>query len=123
MKTVKMDAKYFIRKFEKIPESQWITGMLMDKTRPNCHCALGHCGLRNYNVSTEEAVALSALFSRKTSFINAITKVYEVNDNSGGSYDSAQRLLGDTPKERMLNALTLLAAGVVENFEDLTLDI
>lgn len=93
---MKYDVNYFINKFSAIPEERWT---VRNYILGNKRCALGHCGM-GIIFTSREALALIALFKSKLD-----VRVSWVND---GKYAS----LGRTPKERILNALELIAAGV-----------
>jgi len=89
----KFTLEYFKEKFEAIPESQWTTGDLVIESeiegQPDCHCALGHCGMTSYDKPTEEALALVQLFGGKIDpsdkhFDTEYDKVYKVNDYNFG---------------------------------------
>lgn len=101
----KFTKSYFKKKFSAIPESQWTTGQLVKKSvvegEPDCHCALGHCGMTEYIKPTEEALALVKLFGgevkpdtyNKDKLDVDFNMVYNVNDALG------------KPKENILNFL------------------
>lgn len=94
--------EYFIEKFSAIPDQCWIIGELTDENNPNCHCALGHCGVSLTNdsnyVMTEESEALGSIFEYLYPSKLDYQRVYNVNDFYNPS-------LGKTPKERILTAL------------------
>ncbi len=87
--------KFFIQKFEAIPEEQWCVNHA--SLGVNQHCALGHAGLREggFGVAhvTPECTVLSNLFKREPHGIPYI------NDGNNKKYQ--QR----TPKQRVLAAL------------------
>lgn len=89
----KFTKEYFIEKFEAIPEENWITGKLVHPTKPGCHCALGHCGVREDNfgswVETQESKALNKILGREAWYIN----------------DALSDRKNHTPKARILSAL------------------
>lgn len=91
---MKYDAMYFIKKFAAIPDDQWTIEEYVDSY--NRHCALGHAG-RRVAKETPEADALC----------KCLWPVEAIND---GDYE--YRDFGDTPKERILNALLLVNAGI-----------
>jgi hypothetical protein len=92
----KFTPRYFIEKFAAIPDEQWTTGHYNFQGQ---HCALGHCNAHiMYN--NPEAYELRLLF-------RGIGNVITINDGCRGF-----NLLGDTPRERILNALILVEAGV-----------
>lgn len=96
MKTYTVD--YFINKFERIPLDKWCKGKFGIGTR---HCALGHCGMRDTFIkATRESIALSELFQDNHMCIT------DVNDECPD--------LGSNPKERVLNALSLIASGALK---------
>jgi len=98
--------EYFIEKFEAIPEEEWTEGDLVTKLiNEKCQrCALGHCGMTTYEIITEEAEALSMLLRplHGDKHVTLFESVYRINDAFMFTdfYE-----LGDTPKERILNAL------------------
>lgn len=106
----KYDAKYFIAKFEKIPEEKWCRGTFSNIFNGILqHCALGHCGLSksyfsHYRAKGEEkGRALIKLFHK-----NGLEVSY-INDGIKNTYCSdIAKDLGDTPKERIVNALCLI---------------
>jgi hypothetical protein len=93
----KYTAKYFIEKFAAIPDEKWGCGNYEQDGR---YCALGHCGEQQLK-GTDMSRSLEALLNWDTA---------KINDGYGGDY----RELGSTPKERILNALILVEAGVWE---------
>ena len=93
----KYTAEYFYNKFAAIPESKWTTGFFVNAH--NKCCALGHCGFR-CAVTTPEGSALKKLFA------NNGLSVVGVNDEFSE--------FGNTPKERILNALTFIASGIYD---------
>jgi len=104
--------EYFIKKFEAIPDNLWTIVDLTSELNPNCHCALGHCGVVEGEIDdiyTDEAIALSDILEpyHKTVFGFSANptnishnNVWRINDDSSSRY-----LTGKTPKERILNAL------------------
>lgn len=99
----KYTATYFINKFEEIPEENWTTGVF--ERAYKARCALGHCGYSGHT-SSLEGIALIELFNiDKFSVVN-------VNDSKYGIFDD----LGDTPKERILNALVLIDNNLLKEF-------
>jgi hypothetical protein len=95
------DCRYFLEKFFKIPENKWTVGQYEDAQGKKC--ALGHCGEGAREI-TKESLELDKLFMRPE-FIY----VTAVND---GGYENTE--LGDTPKERILNALIMIESGILE---------
>jgi len=101
----KFTKEYFIEKFEAISDEQLIVGSL---EKDGCFCALGACGVKKYGVLTNEAKALSDLFIPlydtepllEFVFSDAAEVVYNIND--------AAFKFGDSPKERIINALKSL---------------
>jgi len=116
---MKYNAKYFINKFEKIPEEKWTIGDYEDRTDTIIkYCALGHCGNIGDGHFTPEAQALQDLVKEKLE-----VSVAYVNDAvlGVGEILTSEQLkmikdLGDTPKERILNALLMIDAGILEEF-------
>lgn len=98
---------FFVRKFERIPDELWTVGKFTEGKK---HCALGHCGASEYHDDTEEANALTWLFQDHG------FDVARVND--GVTWDNIEGMnmsqLGDTPKERILNALSLIASEALD---------
>lgn len=78
------DAKYFYDKLAKIPEELWCMGRFQDGEK---HCALGFCAKGIEGSSLQE-----------------ILHVVAINDNHEGRFT----YLGNTPKQRILNALQLV---------------
>ena len=97
----KFTVDYFINKFSKIPDKKWITGVWSNNGK--C-CVLGHCGERNDGTlsKTRESEALRSL-----TYEYLWVAPYSINDG----FDEL-KMLGDTPKERVLTALELIKAGV-----------
>jgi|GEM_PF-3178160 len=90
----KYTVDFFIEKFSKIPEKNWIVGRLRDKSDPNKRCALGHCGMNpNSFKHTLMSLSLKELFK--------CSSVIDVNDNCTGKY----KYFGKTPKTRILKML------------------
>jgi len=85
---------YFIKKFEAIPEENWISGRYLST---DGYCALGHCGERRWGF-TPESLALVDLF------FDYELAVASVND--GNSYMFPQ----PTPKQRVLAACRYIKA-------------
>jgi len=79
--------EYFIEKFEKIPESMWVTNGLGSPGGPRC--ALGHC-LRDHEMVNDESAE----------FVGALL-IGAVAINNGGD----PRYQQPTPKQRILAAL------------------
>lgn len=87
----------FLMKFE--PLERWCTGQFTRGRGKNAaHCALGHCGFNDNLKVTQEGKTLSSLFARHD------LDITKLNDGVG-DYAS----LGDTPKERVINALVLIS--------------
>ncbi len=101
----KYNARYFIDKFAAIPEGMWCVGTY--RTVDARRCALGHCGY--VGTDTAETSSLKDLLQAKSSGVY----VGRINDGAF-SLDNAIDLeqLGDTPRERILNALVLVEAGI-----------
>src|ERR1700761_2533442 len=97
----KYTAMYFIKKFSEIPEHEWTMGNWHDAGKS---CALGHCGETAHSSNTKESLAFRRLLEKIGD-----TCGYEVNDAflKDDFYE-----LGTHPKERVLNALLLINAGV-----------
>lgn len=94
----KYSREWFIKKFDAIPDELW--GM----SELNCggkKCALGHCGLENYEEPTKESLELVKLFGGSVTAKEVdFNKVYIVND------DTIYKTYGDTPKERIIKFLS-----------------
>lgn len=102
---MKYTVDYFINKFNAIPEEQWCMGRLSDYQSGKC--VLGHCGVKqtpdgNYSY-TDMSEKLSAILRQIPGVL------YDINDGHGPA-----RELGDTPKERILNALLLIKTGILD---------
>jgi hypothetical protein len=101
---MKYDAKYFLEKFDKIPEDKWITGKFI---RGDKRCALGWCGQEYSGRLTIESMVLYAILYNHIHVPASI-----INDGRIiGTINFTE--LGDTPKERIMNALILIEAGVL----------
>ena len=107
MENTKYTKEYFIKKFEAIPEDKWCKTELTSPLDDECHCALGHCGIKDYdNVMTPEAKALvnilDPIHKKVISYpcMGDYAVVYEINDGADK--------LGSTPKERILKALSMV---------------
>lgn len=88
--------------FNKIPENQWITTAYWYDGRM---CAIGH-------LTGGEADRPQHPFRKILSF-GVFDDSTDINDGTG-----MYRELGDTPKERILNALILKIAGVWDELSD-----
>lgn len=76
------DAKYFIKKFEAIPEEMWVAGEIVG---PNFEsCALGHCVMEGTD-----------------GYLSVLLKYNAAEINDG----EVERYQQDTPKQRILAAL------------------
>ena len=89
---------YFIKKFEAIPEVNWLAGQYASSDNSVC-CALGHChertDVRTLNpLLTQESMALRSLFLGWLGF-----DVSDVNDGYEEQYNQ------HTPKSRTLAGL------------------
>lgn len=97
----KYTANYLLRKFEAIPEEMWTTGSYGNDGGPRC--ALGHC--KAYcdllEKKGDERSSLRNLFNEHLDGAS----VAPINDYS---YYFPE----PTPKQRIMSALTLIAAGV-----------
>lgn len=91
---------YFLNKFDAIPDDQWTTGLYQSVLGDQC-CALGHCGMR-VGITNVESSTLERIFKTHLNF-----HVAHINDGAPEFAD-----LGSTPKERIMNALILIKAGV-----------
>jgi hypothetical protein len=109
------DAKYFFKKFSKIPPKKWGTGKLQDdKGR---RCVLGHCGVK------ENGDKVSYDYSPQGLLLNALLKQYtgfgaiDVNDGYINNAGDPMRhenftitINGKTPRARVLDALRKIIA-------------
>jgi hypothetical protein len=112
---MKYNVDYFIKKFEAIPETKWITTYL---NLEDAYCALGHCGvtdndLNGHSFPCGEPSALCSLLKNHINYDSAKKRlgyddyeelrplqiVYFINDNLHPDYDQP------TPKQRILAAL------------------
>lgn len=104
------DTDYFIAKFSAIPDIQWCEGRFQNENGQ--HCALGHCGMKNYSDwfdQPREARALNRLFenSPATHVGPGFLSVPEVNNNHCHERftDNRNPYPQPTPKARILAAL------------------
>lgn len=83
---------YFIKKFEVIPENQWIAGIYEDYNGKKC--AMGHLGYVDYH-------AVDYLSNCRQIFTlqGIISNIAGINDGHHSSYQQ------DIPKQRILAAL------------------
>lgn len=95
--------EYFINKFSAIPEAEWTRATFNDGQGRKC--VMGHCGYTNHDLRTREGKELLKLMKQNLGFSPII-----VNDAHCMYANSTD--FGDTPKERILNALIMIAAGV-----------
>lgn len=96
----KYSPEYYIAKFEKIPADKWTTFYFNYKGKK---CALGHCGRENSLADTEESNELEEL----------LPDIYLINDGVS-TRPPIVRELGDNPRDRVINALVLVACGLYE---------
>jgi len=97
--------EYFIKKFEAIPEENWVTGPKGFICKNGKACALGFTGVSGeggigYTV-TEETMALIKLFGGNN-FNKDCELVWSVNDGRQKKYK------GRSPKRRIINYLKAL---------------
>lgn len=101
------DARYFIKRFSRIPEDKWCRGWWTDDN--GHHCAEGHLGMRAGGKVPLVAFALWRLF----------------NDNRLGNppyfNDTVSQERGISPKEAILEALRGIPAHARVHLEDLVL--
>lgn len=99
---MKYTKQYFIDKFTAIHDSQIGVGALTYPNGEPC-CALGHCGMSDFDWPTEEALALNTLFAagrhQNEGGTTIWSHVYRVNDN---------QVLFSTPKSRIISKLQSL---------------
>lgn len=91
--------------YAKIPEDQWTTGKYVDDN--GCKCALGHLDSSYIRSSLNEA--------NLTELNRGGEHIPDVNDGRVWG-DSNLELLGNHPKERILNYLVLLDSGILKEF-------
>lgn len=92
--------KYFIKRFEAIPEEKWMVCLLSNGLGQ--FCAMGHLGVQNKGgryAYTEEANALNELMG-----MNEATTLPNISEINDGFRDYVEKF-GDTPKARVVNAL------------------
>jgi hypothetical protein len=100
----KFTPRYFLKKFAVIPDEQWMTGTYSSiKGGVQACCALGHCGVQWAGPRTREATALIRLYQK--------VPVILVSDGKNWGRNNFLDL-GLKPKERMLNSLLLIEAGL-----------
>ena len=87
-KTELEQARYFIKKFDAIPDRNWTTDNYQNG---DAYCSMGHCGESN-NGRSEESRLFANLFFGGPNVIN-------INDGDSKEYQQA------TPKARILAAL------------------
>jgi hypothetical protein len=114
---MKMNAQYFIKKFEAIPDEMWTTGKLTDRNT-GARCAQGHCIVgpmkdfcwtRGQLHKSKELIALNGLFhmiapdphKKPYRHDGSITTCYSLYVNNGMDLRYQQR----GPKQRILAAL------------------
>ncbi len=89
--------KFFIKKFEAIPEEKWCVNEL--ENEDGQRCALGHTmalggRLNLFQTPTEETIILQNLFKEECGF-----QIAHINNGMDRRYQQP------TPKQRVLNAL------------------
>lgn len=103
----------YIRFFEKIPDENFTVGSCLGKAT----CALGHVGnldgLADYNHPLNKFLGPLSLHT-----FESLGRIVAVNDGLYFGDDVNYTELGDTPKERVMNALLLKAAGVWKELFD-----
>lgn len=92
---MKYTIKYFINKFEAITEKDWCVGELTNYKGQ--HCVLGHLGLNDYGESDPNKWADEP---RNLYEILRARGVSIISINDGNAIHG-----GNTPKQRILNAL------------------
>lgn len=106
--------------FEKIPEENWTTGKFGND---GCYCMYGHCGINDRNYIEDKEGKSPALI--KTG-IPKLLKVFKntkhptfdfwlTNINDAVHKNQEYNQLGDTPKDRVLNAIVLASSGIMED--------
>lgn len=101
----KYTTAYFINKFEAIPEEEIYLSSFADTPRGPTY--LHHCGWVPGNLNDEAKQLLEIL-----SFMQG--NPFDINDGTdfNGDLSSDYWDLGDTPKERVINALVLISTGI-----------
>ena len=95
MSATTYDVEHFLNKFRAIPEELWLIGCYSVWTKPQSHCALGHCG-RDIDFSTDESNGLAHLF-----FSHGL-RVTNTNDGLDDRFPQP------TPKQRIIAALEFI---------------
>lgn len=90
---------YFIDKFSKIPKNKWFSGRYQNPCNELQKCALGHCGITDDNLETDEANNLARVLN--------CGNISSIND--GSAYYA---YLGKHPKTRIINALKRIKRGL-----------
>ena len=109
------DAKYFFKKFSKIPPNKWTTGRISNGKGQRC--VLGHCGVKDngdkvsYKYSAQ-GNALNVIFKEFTGFC-----AIDVNDGYITPRPGPMKcegfpvtITGKTPRARVLDALKKIVA-------------
>lgn len=110
--------------FESIPDHLWTTGFFTtQKNGIECHCMYGHCGVNSDNYVEDDkgkALVLSKTGLPKLlepfldkEYVSSAFWLSSINDAEHPSELFYE--LGDTPKERVINALTLAGSGIMED--------
>lgn len=103
------DAKYFLNKFEAIPEERWTTGSYNNGHGQSC--ALGHC--------FEWGQFFSKVMPDKDQLVKLFEhhnmNIIDANDGNYNGGDITYCEFGDSPKERVINALALIDSGILED--------
>jgi hypothetical protein len=105
MKTFKTLGEYYDF-FEAIPEEKWGVGEYYNN-KGQC-CALGHLGVRESFFETY-LPKVNKQFQIPVEHLLYNAVIPSINDGIG-----IAKNLGDTPKQRVLNAILLKSAGVFE---------
>ena len=101
----KYTVDYFLDKFEKIPEELWGIGKCFD-IETKKRCAIGLCGIDFiYLGGNEQGDGLIGLFANNQHILGTIY-VSRINDFHQTMLN--HRVPGETPKERILNALKMI---------------
>lgn len=126
MKTIKTLKTHeeAIEFFESIPDNLWTTGAFTKRVgNTECHCMYGHCGVNSDNyVENENGEAFILSKTGLPKLLKPfLTKEYVSSEFWLSSINDAEHVseqfyeLGDTPKERVINALTLAGSGIMED--------
>lgn len=103
---------YFIKKFEAIPDANWIVDTYYDWKTEAC-CVLGHCGVRLIGQTlkkSEEADVLWKIFRDVGLHPTNVNDCYGQIVKDGVIINVPPRVIFNTPKARILAALEYIKA-------------